>query len=114
AGARWFETDFPFGIAIQLFEPRWSATDPDDRGALLNGPAQAAGALLEGGPFEADPWPTDQGNPLILGLFWLAINLSSVATLVMLVHDAHWSFDPSLRFLIYLSVRLPHPPIVLF
>ena len=113
AGASELETDFPFGIAIQLFEPRWSATDPDDRGALLNGPAQAAGALLEGGPFEADPWPTDQGYPLIHGLFWLASNLSSLAPLVMLVDDAHWSDPPSLRFLSYLTIRLADLPIVL-
>src|ERR1039458_2972071 len=81
--------------------------------AIAAGPAQAAGALLEGGLFEADPWPTDQGYPLIHGLFWLASNLSSLAPLVMLVDDAHWSDAPSLRFLSYLTIRLADLPIVL-
>ena len=29
------ERDFPFGVAIQLFEPRWIAADPDERARLL-------------------------------------------------------------------------------
>src|SRR5690242_3003731 len=34
AQATELERDFPFGVAIQLFEPRWMAADPDERERL--------------------------------------------------------------------------------
>jgi DNA-binding NarL/FixJ family response regulator len=112
ANASELEQDFPFGVAIQLFEPGWSSTGPDDRAALLQGPARAAATLLERGPPEA-PAPVDQGYRLIHGLFWLAINRSSAGPMVMLVDDVQSCDRPSLRFLAYLADRLADLPIVL-
>ena len=42
------ERDFPFGVAIQLFEPRWIAAGPDERAGLTQGPARWAAELLVG------------------------------------------------------------------
>jgi len=120
ARGRHLEREFPFGIAVQLFEPRWVATDPDGRARLLDGPARLAGSLLDGEPLEALHLPEDQGYPLIHGLFWLTCNLAMPraadldgAPLVMLVDDAQWADRPSLRFLAYLAERLADLPILL-
>jgi DNA-binding CsgD family transcriptional regulator len=107
------ELEFPFGVAIQLLEPLWTASDPNMRSALMNGRAQAAGELLEHGFFEEERSPGDHGYQLIHGLYWLASNLSSAGPLVILVDDAHWSDPPSLRFLSYLANRIDSLPIVL-
>ena len=113
------ERDFPFGVAIQLFEPRWFATDEPTREALLHGPARWAAALLDGSP-ETGPFPGDEGYAVIHGLFWVARNLAThsvgggeATPLVVLVDDAHWADRPSLRFLAYLAERVAELPILL-
>ena len=107
------ERDFPFGVAIQLFEPRWIAARPDERASLTQGPARWAAELLSG--ITADPaeLPDDQGYSVIHGLFWLACNLiappdveTPAAPLAMLVDDLQWADRPSLRFLAYLADRI--------
>jgi len=107
------ELELPFGVAIQLFEPQWTASDPDLRASLSNGRARAAGELLERGVFDGAPGPGDHGYQLIHGLYWLASNLSSAGPLVILVDDVHWSDPPSLRFLSYLANRIASLRIVL-
>jgi DNA-binding CsgD family transcriptional regulator len=106
------EQAFPFGVALQLFEPLWHASTTDDRASLLDGPARAAGVLLDGGPSDT-PSPAEQGYPLIHALFWLARNLASSEPIVMLIDDAHWSDPSSLRFLAYLADRLATLPVAL-
>jgi DNA-binding CsgD family transcriptional regulator len=114
------ERDFPFGLAIQLFEPRWIAAGPDERARLTQGPARWAAELLSG--ITADPaeLPDDQGYSVIHGLFWLACNLiapppteAQLAPLVMLVDDVQWADRPSLRFLAYLADRIADLPLLL-
>ena len=114
------ERDFSFGVAMQLFEPPWAATAPGDRARLLDGPARLAGSLLAGEALDALRSPEDQGYPLIHGMFWLACNLAMPPgedpggePLVMLVDDAQWADQPSLRFLAYLAERLADLPIML-
>jgi len=107
------ERDFPFGLAIQLFEPLWTTLHADERAALLDGPAGAAGAMLERGLVEATPSPGGQGYPLIHALLWLASHISCRGPLAVLVDDVHWSDPPSLRFLSYLASRLADMPISL-
>ena len=114
------EQDFPFGVAIQLFEPRWISTDPTERERLVQGPARWGGELLAGSALTMGPFPGDQGYAVIHGLFRLACNLvGSTAEwnpekpLVMLVDDAQWADQPSLRFLAYLAQRLVELPIAL-
>jgi DNA-binding CsgD family transcriptional regulator len=114
------EQDFPFGLAIQLFEPRWISADAAERERLLQGPARWAGQLLAGSTVPMGPFPGDQGYAVIHGLFRLACSLAtpvddadSARPLVMLVDDAQWADQPSLRFLAYLAQRIVDLPIAL-
>jgi len=114
------ERDFPFGVAIQLFEPRFVSADGSDQEHLLEGPARWAGELLTGSSPAPGRFPGDRGYAVIHGLFWIARNMANPSSagadqqpLVMLVDDAHWADPPSLRFLAYLAERLAELPIVL-
>ena len=111
------ERHFPFGIAIQLFEPWWLSAGEGERGATVKGAAAAAGVLLDKGPGEAEP---DAGYGTVHGLFRLAAQLALTGgdeperrAVVMLVDDAQWADGPSLRFLAYLAERLAELPIAL-
>jgi DNA-binding NarL/FixJ family response regulator len=114
------ERGFPFGVAIQLFEPRWIAAAPEERAALSAGPARWAAEMLAGIPPDPAELPGDQGYSVIHGLFWLASNLialpdgeSAAVPLAMLVDDLHLADRPSLRFLAYLADRIADLPLLL-
>ncbi len=118
AQATELERDFPFGVAIQLFEPMWMAADPDAKAHLLAGRARRAGELLEGALPESDSGSGDQAYAVIHSLFRLLSNLvarreGEREPLAMLVDDAHWADRPSLRFLAYAAERLTTLPVVL-
>ncbi len=111
------ERHFPFGLAIQLFEPWWLAADERERAAALGGAAGAAAALLEQGPGGAE---SDAGYATVHGLFRLTATLATAqrgaeerSPVVMLVDDAQWADGPSLRFVAYLAERLAGLPIAL-
>ncbi len=113
------ERGFPFGIAIQLLERPWLAADEAERTAFGAGPAHVAGALLEG-RLEEVTLGSEQVYRVIRGLFWLMRNLLSVRAadegrpaVTVLVDDAQWADDESLRFLAYLAARQRHLPIAL-
>jgi DNA-binding CsgD family transcriptional regulator len=109
------ERHFPFGLAIQLFEPWWLAAEGSERTATLGGAAGAAAALLAQGPGGAE---SGAGYATVHGLFRLTAQLAGagrdrdeLTPLAMLVDDAHWADGPSLRFLAYLAERLSDLPI---
>jgi DNA-binding CsgD family transcriptional regulator len=111
------ERHFPFGVAIQLFEPWWLAADEAERAATLGGAAAPAAALLEQGPGATE---SGAGYATVHGLFRLTAALATAgrgaeqpAPLVMLVDDAQWADGPSLRFMAYLAERLADLPIAL-
>jgi DNA-binding CsgD family transcriptional regulator len=111
------ERHFPFGIAIQLFEPWWLSASRTERAATLSGAASAAGVLLDEGPGTAEP---DAGYATVHGLFRLVAQLAVGGAdgeerppLVILVDDAQWADGPSLRFLAYVAERLESLPIAL-
>jgi len=117
ARANPLESEFPFGVAIQLFEPHWLAFDPDHRARLLAGPARLAGELLVGAP---EPLEGVHRYSVIHGLFRLCSKLASPPAddlpggpTVLLVDDAHLADAPSLRFLAYLAERIADLPAVL-
>ena len=101
------ERDFPFGIALQLFEAPLAAAAPAERERLLVGSAGLAASLFEGTPGAGAP------SSLVHGLFWLASNLAEGAPLLIAVDDVHWADAPSLRFLRYLVARLTDLPVAL-
>jgi tetratricopeptide (TPR) repeat protein len=98
------EADFAFGVVRQLFERRLQSAEPEEREALLAGPASAVRPLLFGAPGEASP--SDRSFAVLHGLYWLASNLAASRPLLVAVDDAHWADEPSLRWLAYLAPRL--------
>lgn len=106
------ERDFSFGVALQLFE-RLVATSPQkERRKLLAGAAALAAPVFEGehwGRVRPPQQPAHEG--LLHGLFWLAANLAERSPLLLVVDDLHWTDEPSLRFLLYLSRRLEELPV---
>jgi DNA-binding CsgD family transcriptional regulator len=109
ASGRELETEFGFGVALQLFESRLARAEPDERERLLAGGARLAAPLLAEVP--RDPPPEGQAFSLLHGLYWLSANLAETRPLVMLIDDAHRADDPSLRFLLYLAQRAEELPL---
>ena len=106
------ESEFPFGLAIQLFEPRRLASRSMEWEALLAGPGAVARGVLETGRAGAAEAPAAQEYSLIHGLYSAVCNMVNPPgtavgkPLVILVDDAHWADRLSLRFLNYLSMRI--------
>ncbi len=100
------ESDFAFGIALQLFESVLAAADDDEHDRLLSGLAGLAGPLLE----RPTSWGGDEGDDrsysVIHGLFWLLSNLAETAPVLIVVDDAHWADRTSLRLVLYLLHRV--------
>ncbi|MEA2218597.1 MAG: hypothetical protein QOJ35_1223, partial [Solirubrobacteraceae bacterium] len=100
------ETNFAFGIALQLFEPLLAGADDETHDRLLAGSAALAGPLLE----RPTSWLGDEGDErsysMIHGLFWLLSNLAESGPVLIVVDDAHWADRMSLRLVLYLLQRL--------
>lgn len=110
-----FELDFPFGVARQLLERRLLDATPKARSRLLDGAAAHAGPALgiqtEGGAGAAPS--VDLPFTVIHGLYWLLAKMSEKGPLAVVVDDAHWCDDASLRFLTYVVPRLSELPVLL-
>jgi DNA-binding NarL/FixJ family response regulator len=106
------ERDFPFGIARQLLEPLLAGLTPGGRTQLLSGAAGGAAMVLgaAGSP------PLEGGGDALFtvlhGLYWLVANLAETTPLALLVDDAHWGDETSLRFLEFLARRAPELPVL--
>src|SRR5579871_882454 len=100
------EAGFAFGLVRQLFERRLANADAAERDALLTGAAKAVQPLITGLPHDSAPSPEDTAFAVLHGLYWLTANLSTRKSLFLAVDDAHWSDEPSLRWLVYLARRL--------
>jgi DNA-binding CsgD family transcriptional regulator len=95
-----FEREYPFGVVRQCLEP--VVRRDGDRERLLRGAAQLAEPLLLGVADAIDvPLPG-----LLHGLYWLVASLADETPVVIVVDDAHWADEPSLRFLSYLARRV--------
>ena len=105
------EAGFAFGVVRQLFERRLASAEDSGRDALLAGPAGALRPLLAGETVEASAF--DTSFAVLHGLYWLAVNLGERGPLLIAVDDAHWSDEPSLRWLAHLAPRLDGPALAL-
>ncbi len=85
------EQAFTFGVSDQLFD-RVAAGAWPVRHLTPSAGAQA-------------PAPTDE-LAACHGLYWLSVQLADVQPLCLLVDDAHWADEPSLRFVDFLARRL--------
>jgi DNA-binding CsgD family transcriptional regulator len=110
---RELEGGFSFGVARQLFEPLLAGAVGTERDVLLAGAARRALTALEG---EADAAPVAGSDPpftVVHGLYWLAVNASGIAPVLVAIDDLHWADQASLRFVLYLADRLAGMPVAL-
>ena len=106
------ERDFAFGIARQLLEGPVSRLDSAERDELLEGAARLAGPVLGLLDPGAAP-PIDPSFATLHGLYWLTANLAARQPLLLVVDDAHWADQASLRWLVHLAGRLDGVPALL-
>ena len=113
AGGHMLEREFPFGVAIQLFEETWFAAPESERSTLLKGPARPAGEMISGALPACSAFVGEHAYAVIHGLFWLTRALAASATrgppgrpLALIVDDVDLADAPSLRFLAYLASRI--------
>ena len=112
SGGGEFERDFPYGVALQLFEPVLGRMDAAEREQMLGGAAGLAAPLFDPGRAGPDAGP-DGSFATGHGLYWLLVNLSARRPVLVAVDDLHWVDPPTLRFLAYLQRRLDGLPVVL-
>ena len=98
------ECTFGWGVARSLFEPSLNRSRE-----LLAGPAAPARVLFDDG--DGGGHVSDAGFSILHALYWLALRLAERQPLLLVVDDAHWADEPSLRFLVYLVGRLSDQPI---
>ncbi len=112
------EGEMPFGVARQLLGPALAGLETGERDELLGGLAAGAGAVLGAGPVgPAGSQPPSPSLPaadravLVDALYWLAYGLArsqrgGAPGVLIVVDDAQWSDDSSLRFLLRTAVGL--------
>jgi ATP/maltotriose-dependent transcriptional regulator MalT len=99
------ERDFGFGVVRDLLTP--VVRDPGDRAALLQGAARLAGPALDLG---------ERGAPTFAvchGIYWLVAGIADRRPLLLVVDDAHWADDSSLRALNHVAHRIADLPVLL-
>ena len=103
------EREFALGVAIQLLSP---AVEPLENGhrrdRVFAGAAGLARPLFEEVPDRAAA--DDRLFARFHGLHWLCARLAEQCPLALLIDDAHWADQQSLRFLAYLEARIEEIP----
>jgi len=105
------ERQFPFGVALQLYEPYLSAASPRERSRVLAGAATHAEPLLSGGVVGHGGGVPEFS--LLHGLHWVATNIAELQPLLIAVDDAHSADDASLRALLYTAQRIEDLPLAI-
>jgi DNA-binding CsgD family transcriptional regulator len=95
------ERELPLGLARQLFDSLLRSLSAGERERAVSGAAAPARALLD----LESPSPVPSGAGLY-ALHSLLANVSDARPLALLIDDAHWSDEPSLAFLGFVSRRL--------
>ncbi len=110
------ESEFPYGVVRQLFEP--ALTDPKVRLRAFAGAAAAARPVFEPEAGAADREPPGSGMDeatafaVLHGLYWLTLNLAGEEPMLLAIDDLHWADHASLRFVAYLVHRLEELPVL--
>jgi DNA-binding CsgD family transcriptional regulator len=106
ARAAEFEGGYAWGVVRQLFDPLLRARG----GRLLRGDAAALArpALSHG----SRPGVEDAFS-VLHGLYWLTVDVTQRASLLLAVDDLHWADRPSLNFISHLVRRLDGLPLLL-
>lgn len=107
------EGDFSFSVVRQLFEPLLAGAAPAEGDVLFAGAARR-GLVALGDEAGADsPRGNERLFTVVHGLYWLVVNACEAGPVVVVVDDAHWADQASLRFLLYLAGRLAGLPVAL-
>ena len=106
ARAAALESEFQFGIVLQLFEPLLAGADDESHDRLMAGSAALAGPLLERPTSWAGTAGDDSFYSLTHGLFRLLANLAESGPVLIAIDDVHWADHSSLRLVLYLLGRL--------
>ena len=93
---------------IQLLAPSIEPLTEHERDRAFAGAAGLARPLFEPVPDRAAA--DDRLFARFHGLHWLCARLAEQRPLVLLVDDAHWADEDSLRFLAYLEARIDEIP----
>ena len=103
------EQPFAFGVVRQLLEPviRKEPGSTD----LFAGAAGPAARLFE--PGERGSLVAGAGFEALHSLYWLVVNMTDQAPLLVLVDDCQWADMDSLRFLAYLAQRIEGLPVTM-
>jgi DNA-binding CsgD family transcriptional regulator len=102
------EQGFALGVVIQLLAPCIEPLAGQDRERAFAGAAGLARPLFEHVPDRAAP--DDRLFARFHGLHWLCARLAEERPLAMLIDDAHWADEQSIRFLAYLEARIEELP----
>ena len=105
------ERELPFGVALQLYEPRVRRAAGPERDELLAGAAALAAPLLQDTPRARGA--RSEALSLFHGLFWVTCNLAQRSPMLIAVDDAQWADRSSLESLLYLAQRLDELPVAL-
>jgi DNA-binding CsgD family transcriptional regulator len=105
------ERQFPFGVALQLFEPYVSAASPRERRRVLAGAAAHAEPLLSGEVVGGESRAPDFS--VLHGLHWLVANIAERQPLLLAVDDAHSADEASLHALLFIAQRIEDLPLAI-
>jgi DNA-binding CsgD family transcriptional regulator len=103
------EQNLPFGVVRELLAS-FAFSELGERTAVLSGAAALAEPALTAAP--DGPEQVDSFS-VLHGLYWLTAGLAARGPVLLVVDDAQWCDNPSLRFLNYLVRRLDSLPIVI-
>jgi DNA-binding CsgD family transcriptional regulator len=107
ARASELERDLAYGVPRQWLSPVLMGASKRERQRLLNGAAALAGPVLE------DAAATIASQGAMHGLLWLIAALAEAVPLLLILDDAHWADESSMRFVNYLAPRLEGMPVSL-
>ena len=98
------ERQFPFGVALQLFEPYLSSASSRERRRVLAGAAAHAEPLLSGEVVGGESSAPDFS--ILHGLHWLVANIAERRPLLLAIDDAHSADEASLHALLFIAQRI--------
>jgi DNA-binding CsgD family transcriptional regulator len=106
------ERSVPWGVVRALFERHVTAS-ADTRPPPFTGLEAAAQIVFSSGHGAQEGGVEDPWFAIAHALYHLVVRLADPRAAVLIVDDAQWCDEPSLRFLLYLLHRLAEQPIAL-
>ena len=98
------EHEFAMGVVRQCF-----AAVVRDGAMTLRGAAARARSVLADVPEDLPGAPEE----LLHGLYWLTANLAEERPVLLVIDDAHWTDEASMRFAAYLTGRIETLPVAM-